>query len=128
MDSNRIRLLIADDEAAVRRGLRMQLQLEPDLEVVGEAWDGDSAIRLARSLKPDVIIMDIRMNSAADGLNATAELKEGQPETAVIVLTMFDDAAIRARANDAGASDFVAKHEPCERLLGAIRQAARASA
>ena len=102
----------------------MQLQLEPDLEVVGEAWDGDSAVRLARSLKPDVIIMDVRMSNGADGIRATAELHDGQPETAVIVLTMFDDAAIRARATDAGASDFVAKHEPCERLLSAIRRAA----
>ena len=102
----------------------MQLQLEPDLEVVGEAWDGDSAVRLGHSLKPDVIIMDVRMTSAADGLRATAELHERQPETAVIVLTMFDDAVVRARATDAGASDFVAKHEPCERLLTAIRRAA----
>ncbi len=102
----------------------MQLQLEPDLEVVGEAWDGDSAIRLARSLKPDVVVMDVRMHSPSDGLKATAEVCANEPDTAVVVLTMFDDAATRTLATDAGASDFIAKHEPCEHLIAAIRKAA----
>jgi two-component system response regulator DesR len=124
MALKRIRLLIADDEVAVRRGLRMQLQLEPDLEVVGEAWDGDSAVRMAKSLKPDVVLMDVRMQSASDGIAAAAEVRAQQPEAAVVMLTMFDDPATRDRAAEAGAAAFVAKSEPCERLLAAIREAA----
>ena len=119
-----IRLLIADDESNVRRGLRMQLQLEPDLEIVGEAWDGESAVQLAKSLKPDVVVMDVKMSNSVDGVRATEILREAGVPVGIVVLTMFDDAATRARASAAGANAFVAKHESCDALVAAIRDAA----
>ena len=115
-----IRLLLVDDEAAVRRGLCMQLALEAEFVVVGEASDGESALALVQELKPDVVVMDIRMKGM-DGIVATEQLRRKAPETPVLILSLQDDAATRARATAAGAQAFVGKHESCERLISTIR-------
>src|SRR6266545_6139908 len=118
-----IRLLLVDDQPGTRRGLRMRLALEPDLVVVGEAADGAAAIPLARDLSPDVVIMDVEM-PVMDGIRATSQLREIAPKTSVVILSLYDDPATRARANEAGAVAFVAKQCMEEPLLSAIRQAA----
>ena len=111
--------------AAVRRGLRIWLALESDLEVVGEVDDGAEAISLARTLHPDVILMDVEM-PGMDGISATAALRSVAPQSAVVILTLYDDAATRARAQEAGAAAFVAKHRMEETLVAEIRRAATA--
>lgn len=117
-----IRLLLVDDEVAVRRGLRMQLELEPDVEVVGEASDGSGALDLIERLRPDVVLMDVRMKGM-DGLQTLEALNARGPRTAVVMLTLHDDAITRAHAFAAGARAFVGKHEPSEALVDAIRNA-----
>jgi DNA-binding NarL/FixJ family response regulator len=117
-----IKLLLVDDQPGVLAGLRMQFALEPDLDVVGEAQDGQEAIACAQALCPDVILMDARMPNM-DGIAATQALQTLQPHSRVVILSLHDDALMRARAHNAGAVAFVAKHEPPERLLAAIRQA-----
>ena len=118
-----IRLLIVDDQAAVRHGLRMRLGAEPDLEVVGEAADGEVALSSAQALCPDVVLMDVEM-PGMDGIATTDTLRKLCPSTAVIMLSMYDDSRTRARAEDAGAVAFVAKSVPTDMLLAAIRQVA----
>jgi DNA-binding NarL/FixJ family response regulator len=120
-----LRLLLVDDRPSVRRGLRIWLALEPDLEVVGEAADGAEAISLTQALRPDVVLMDIEM-PGVDGISATAALRSVVPQSAVVILTLHDDAATRARAQEAGAAAFVAKHLMEETLLAEIRRAAMA--
>lgn len=120
-----ITLLLVDDQPTVRSGLRMWLQLEPDLRVVGEAGDGTEAVRLARTLRPDVIVMDISMPGTG-GIEATESLHPLTGRSAVVVLTLRDDSATRAEAHAAGAFALVGKHEPADSLLAAIRQAALA--
>ena len=120
-----VRLLLVDDEPAVRRGLRIWLTLEPNLEVVGEAGGGTEAISLTQALRPDVILMDVEM-PGMDGISATAALRSVAPQSAVVILTLYDDAATRARAQEAGAAAFVAKHRMEETLLAEIRRAAMA--
>ncbi|MGE5596432.1 MAG: response regulator transcription factor [Hyphomicrobiales bacterium] len=115
-----IRVLLVDDEAAVRRGLCMQLALEPDLQVIGEAGDGWGAIELAKRLHPDVVVMDIRMRGL-DGLSTVARLSELEPELPVVMLTLQDDCKTRAAAEAAGCRGFVGKHESFETLLATIR-------
>ena len=122
-----IRVLIVDDQASIRRGLRMRLGLEPDIEVIDEAADGASAVRLARLLAPDVVLMDLEMPSM-DGIAATAAVRRASPATAVVMLTLHDDAATRARAAAAGAAAFVSKCRMDEHLLEAIRGAAPTAA
>ncbi len=122
-----ISILLVDDQPVVRRGLRMRLALEPDVEVVGEAGDGQAALLLATTLQPAVVVMDIEM-PGMDGLSATALLRERNPASAVVILSMYDDAPTRKRAQQAGAVAVVGKHETTETLLAIIRQAAHGSA
>jgi DNA-binding NarL/FixJ family response regulator len=117
-----IRLLIADDQELVRTGFRLFLQTQPGLEVVGEAADGLDAIRRAAALRPDVVLMDIRM-PRLDGVEATRRITGGAADRAprVLVLTTFDLDDYVFGALRAGASGFLLKDAPRERLLEAIR-------
>jgi len=118
-----IRVLLVDDQAVVRRGLRVLFHLEPDLEVVGEASSGTEALVLAQTLTPDVVLMDIQMPDM-DGIQATAAMLRAAPKTRVVILSILDDAQTRGRAHAAGAVAFVEKRGATGTLLSAIRQAA----
>jgi DNA-binding NarL/FixJ family response regulator len=121
-----IRLLLVDDQSTVRRGLVMRLHMEPDIQIVGEASTGREALRLARDLKPDVVLMDVEMPEM-DGIEATAALRLAVSQSAVVILSIHDDAQTRGRAQAAGAVAFVEKRGATDSLLAAIRQAARHS-
>ena len=118
-----IRVLLVDDQAVVRRGLRVLFHLEPDLQVVGEASTGTEALALAQTLTPDVVLMDIAM-PGMDGIEATAALCSMVPQSVVVILSIYDDAQTRGRAQAAGAVAFVEKRGTTDTLLAAIRQAA----
>jgi NarL family two-component system response regulator LiaR len=118
-----ISVLLADDQPAIRQGLRLRLGLEPDIDVIGEAADGIAAVALATRLRPQVVVMDVGMPSL-DGIEATRELQLRVPGSAVVILSLHDDANTRHRARQAGATAFVAKHEADHSLIDAIRQAA----
>lgn len=121
-----IRVLLVDDRAAVRRGLRMRLALEHDLRVVGEAGNSGEALVLAETLVPDVIVVDIEI-AGLDAVRSIKQLRDVAPESAVVVLTMNGDKDTRARAEEAGAHAFVEKQGGAEGLLQAIRRAAKPS-
>jgi DNA-binding NarL/FixJ family response regulator len=121
-----IRILLADDEALVRSGLRLILQSEPDFEVVAEAEDGEDAIRKAMQLQPDVILMDVRM-PRLDGVEATRRLVEAG-RARVLILTTFDLDAHLFAAVRAGASGFLLKAVPPDDLVTAVRAVARGDA
>jgi DNA-binding NarL/FixJ family response regulator len=118
-----IRVLLADDQPTIRQGLRLRLGLETDIDVVGEASDGNDAVALATHLRPDVVIMDVTM-PILDGIDATRELRRHVPDSAVVILSLQDDATTRSRARLAGAAAFVAKHDADHSLIVAIRDAA----
>ena len=119
-----IRILLVDDQPLFREGLHTLLSIQPDFEVVGEAGDGAEALRLARSLRPSVVLMDLQM-PALDGVAATRRLREEQPECRVIVLTTFDDDELVFDGLRAGAIGYLLKDAPSEKLSEAIRSAAR---
>jgi DNA-binding NarL/FixJ family response regulator len=118
-----IRILLVDDQSSVRRGLAMRLQLEPDITVVGEAEDGSTAVEAARELEPDVLVMDYEM-PGMDGIEATKTLTDLGSESRVVMLSIHDNPAVKQAAAGAGVHAFVAKHQPSEALLAAIRSAA----
>jgi DNA-binding NarL/FixJ family response regulator len=118
-----IRVLLADDHETVRQGLKLLLDEQPDMEVVGEAGDGKTAVERCRSLRPDVVVMDVTMPQM-NGLAATRLLKEAQPETAVVALTRHHDEAYVQELLRAGASGYVLKQSASVELIRGIRAAA----
>ena len=119
-----IKILLVDDQPLFREGLRTLLSVHPDFEVVGEAGNGREAIKLAHSLLPQVVLMDLQM-PVLDGVAATRGLHEEQPDCCVIVLTTFDDDEMVFDGLRAGAVGYLLKDAPSEKLAEAIRVAAR---
>ncbi len=119
-----IKILLVDDQALFREGLRTLLTIQPDFEVVGEASNGEEALRLCATMRPAVVLMDLRM-PVMDGVTATRRLKETLPECRVIVLTTFDDDEFVFEGLRAGAVGYLLKDVPSSKLYEAIRSAAR---
>ena len=115
-----IRVLLVDDQPLVRAGIAMLLSVEPDIEVVGETSDGDQAVEWARRLRPDVVLMDVRM-PGTDGVEATRALRKAGHEVPVLVLTARDAVTDRVGGLDAGADDYLTKPFALEELLARLR-------
>ncbi|MES1167300.1 MAG: response regulator transcription factor [Pseudomonadota bacterium] len=120
----RLRLLLVDDQAMFREGLRLLLGQQPDFEIVGEAGDGLAALESVRRISPDVVLMDLRMPNLG-GAEATRRIKAEAPAVKVIVLTTFEEDEEVFSALRAGAAGFLLKDAPSEKLCEAIRLAAR---
>ncbi len=121
--ADEISVLIVDDHEVVREGLRLSLLRSPQIRVVGEAPDGETAIALAGRRRPDVIIMDLRM-PGMDGIEATEEILKQAPDTAVIVFTAYSERALLSRSLESGAKGYILKEAPHETLLRAIEKVA----
>ncbi len=115
-----IRILLVDDQSIICQGLKALLQLEPELQVVGTADNGEKAIEQVEALQPDVVLMDIRM-PGMDGVTATKIIVQRFPKTKVLVLTTFDDDEYIASALKAGAKGYLLKDMPSEELADAVR-------
>lgn len=122
--TKKIKVLIADDHALMRMGLKALLETQPDIETVGEASDGSEAVRKARKLQPDVIIMDILM-PGTDGIEATRQITEALPDVKILILTTSTSSDDLDRAIRSGATGAVLKSEANKRLLSAIRAIAK---
>lgn len=121
---NVIRILLVDDHALVREGTRRLLETENDVQVVAEASSGEEAIEIARSLQPDIAVMDIAMPGIG-GIEATRAIKKYCPETAVLILSAYDDEPYLLALLDAGAAGFLLKNVHGQELIQAIRAVAR---
>jgi DNA-binding NarL/FixJ family response regulator len=115
-----IKVLLVDDQGLIRQGLRALLELESDLEIVGEAENGEQAINLVAEFQPDVVLLDIRM-PIMDGVAATKEIQKRFPKTKILVLTTFDDDEYVSAALQNGAMGYLLKDTPSEELAVAIR-------
>ena len=119
-----IRVLLVDDHPVVREGLRGMLVTEPGIDVTGEAASGDEAVAMTRALRPDLVLMDLRM-PRGDGVSAITRIRAELPETRIIVLTTYDTDADILRAVEAGATGYLLKDTPRAELARAVRAAAR---
>ncbi|HEY2421075.1 MAG TPA: response regulator transcription factor [Neobacillus sp.] len=119
-----IKILLVDDHAVVRMGLKMLLNTNPEMEVIGEASEGNEGIKKAMKLKPNVVVMDLSMPHGKDGLSATMELKKLLPDVNILILTMHDDEEYLFRAIQAGASGCILKSAPHDELMSAIESVA----
>jgi DNA-binding NarL/FixJ family response regulator len=120
----KIRVLIADDHGLMRAGVKALLSATDDIEVVGEAEDGDEAIREVRRLEPDIVLMDVAMPGLG-GLEATLVLRKEKPEVKILVLTQYDDREYVSRFLKAGVSGYVLKKAAASELVSAIRAVSR---
>ncbi len=118
------RVLIADDHKMVRQGVRSLLEEEPDFDIVGEAADGVEAVDLAKQLKPDILVTDLKM-PRLNGLQVARRLRKAVPDTRIIVLTMIDDEVYVAEALEAGAQGYVVKDSGIDELIEAIHTVGR---
>lgn len=125
--SERIRVLIADDHALLREGLHKVLSMEPDIEVVGEAADGEDVVMQALALRPDVVLMDVNMPQGG-GLAATRRIRQELPEVNIIVLTVHDDSEYVAELINAGAKGYILKDVEPARVVEAVRTVSRGEA
>jgi DNA-binding NarL/FixJ family response regulator len=116
------RLLIADDHALAREGMRAMLANEPDLQIVGEARDGEEALELCRRFRPELVLMDVRMPKM-DGLEATRAIKEVSPQTAILMVTTYESQEYLVKAIKAGAAGYVLKEATKGQLLSIVRRA-----
>ena len=124
MTTSPIKILIADDHLIVREGLRLILETDADMVVLGEATNGKEAVDLAGQLLPDVILMDLRM-PVMDGLSAIELIRQQQPQIAIVILTNFNEDEMMVKGLSAGARGFLLKDTDRETLLNAIRAASR---
>jgi DNA-binding NarL/FixJ family response regulator len=116
------RLLIVDDHDLIRESTQLMLEGEPDLKVVGEAVNGRHALELCRQLRPDLVLMDVRMPEM-DGLTATREIKKEMPAISVLVVSAYESEDYRREAASAGATDYILKDAERRQLLEAVRAA-----
>lgn len=123
-----IKILLVDDHAVVRSGLKMLLNTNPEIEVIGEASEGNEGIKKALKLKPNVVVMDLSMPHGKDGLSATTELKKLMPEINILILTMHDDEEYLFRSIQGGASGCILKSAPHDELMSAIESVAAGDA
>jgi DNA-binding NarL/FixJ family response regulator len=123
--SGMVRVLLVDDHPVVRAGLRTLLDASGRIEVVGEAGTGEDGVRLARDLRPDVVLMDLRLGGGLDGVGATAALGRLDPAPRVLILTTYDTDADILRAVEAGAAGYLLKDADTDDLVAAVRAAAR---
>ncbi|QEH33429.1 Oxygen regulatory protein NreC [Aquisphaera giovannonii] len=123
----KLRVVLADDHAVVREGLKALIDAQPDLEVVGEAADGETACRKAEELRPDVLVMDVSMPRMS-GVEATERLRQSRPELRILALTLHEDKGHLRRMLQAGASGYILKLATGEELLRALRVVAAGAA
>ena len=125
--AKKIKVLIAEDHAIVRQGLKILIRADPEMEVSGEAADGRQAVRMARKTQPDVVVMDVAM-PIINGLEATRDLIRHQPGSKVLVLSTYSDDESVQKLVQAGAAGYLTKHSASTDLLEAIRQVNRGNA
>lgn len=121
---SKIKLLLADDHAVVRSGLRMLLEAQPDMEIIAESENGRETVEKVLALRPDVVLMDIEM-PGINGIEATRRIKESAPETAVLALTMYEDDQYFFEMLKAGAAGYIPKRAAPDALVNAIRTVQR---